>query len=931
MPTRAITWISWKSRKIDDRGQGCPKFTRQTIISTHYRMKNKLLVLLPHLVAVVVFMAVAMAFFSGINDEYGLKQPDMDKVMGMSKELSDYRLMNEEEPLWSNNMFGGMPGYQTNMSYPSNWVRPVDRFLKLYSEPSIGSLYMCMFGFYILMLCLRVNPWLGIVGAVSFGLSTINILYLGGGHTSKVNAIGYMAPVLGGVILALRGRWLLGGAVFALFFALHLASNHLQMTYYLAFLVFAVVVGESIRLLLDKQWMDVLKAGAALLVGGALAIMPNFGSIYTTYEYSKLTTRGRSDLTIKPEGKEDNAQVSDGLNNSYILEYNMAPGEPWAMMIPNAKGGSSSIALTDNKEAMQRAPKNVRENMQGFTQYWGDQGSSAGAFYFGAGMMFLFVLALILGRDSLRWPFLVIAVMAILLCMKDMHALNRFFIEKFPMYNKFRDSKMMLVLIQVMAPALGILFIDGLLKNGLNQSRRKLLFGVMGGFLVVLFALIASPSITGPLISNNEVEYFDQMRDQYKSDARTVGMIGDIEDALVDVRSAVFTEDAQRTLLIVIAIAAVLVLISLNKVKWQVVAAVTGLIFLGDMWSVSSRYFNSEKKKDPRSGKMEFAHYERVDDRIFPYAPDTCDMRILRMESANIPDFQAKTAKLEDAMSSHVPFKGKDPKRIHVASEFGALQLSTNYRVLLATPGVFTDVTAAYFHKSIGGYHAAKLKRYQEMIDFYIADEIEEVNAAIKTGSPMVVDSVMASTGVLNMLNTKYVKYSPGAAPISNIHALGNAWFVNDLKMVATADEEMQALAQMNPATEVVVNKEYESLLSGAGSPDSAARATMTSYGTRRINYEVSTPVSAPLVFSEIYYPAGWVCRIDGQETPYFRANYFLRGVVVPAGEHKVEWSFEPKTYETGIKVNMAGSVSLLLLVLLVFGAEVWKWWRKGA
>jgi hypothetical protein len=223
------------------------------------------------------------------------------------------------------------------------------------------------------------------------------------------------------------------------------------------------------------------------------------------------------------------------------------------------------------------------------------------------------------------------------------------------------------------------------------------------------------------------------------------------------------------------------------------------------------------------------------------------------------------------------------------------------------------------------------LKRYQEMIDFYIADEIEEVNAAIKTGSPLVVDSVMASTGVLNMLNTKYVKYSPGAAPISNSHALGNAWFVNDLKIVATADEEMQALAEMNPATEVVVNKEYENLLSGAGSPDSAARATMTSYGTRRVNYEVSTPVSAPLVFSEIYYPAGWVCRIDGQETPYFRANYFLRGVVVPAGEHKVEWSFEPTTYETGIKVNMAGSVSLLLLVLLVFGAEVWKWWRKAA
>jgi hypothetical protein len=515
--------------------------------------------------------------------------------------------------------------------------------------------------------------------------------------------------------------------------------------------------------------------------------------------------------------------------------------------------------------------------------------------------------------------------------MKDMHFLNRVFIEKVPMYNKFRDSKMILVLIQLMAPALGILFIDGLIKNGVNQSRRKVLFGVMGGFVAVLFMLIASPSITGPLISNNEVEYFDQMREQYKTDTRTLGMIGDIEDALVDVRIAIFTEDAQRTLLIVIAIAAVVVLISLNKVKWPVVAAVTGLIFLGDMWSVSSRYFNSEKRKDPRSGKMEYAHYEKVDDRFFPYASDTCDRRILRMESVNIPDFESKVSKLEAAMSSRPPYKGKDPKRIHDACEFGALQLNSNYRVLLATPGVFTDVSAAYFHKSIGGYHAAKLKRYQEMIDFYIADEIDEINAAIKTGSPIAVDSVMASTGVLNMLNTKYVKYSPGAAPISNQHALGNAWFVKDVKVVASADEEMQGIATMDPATEAIVNKEFEGMLAGTSSPDSTSRAAMTAYATRRIAYETSSPVAAPLIFSEIYYPAGWVCKIDGQETPYFRANYFLRGVVVPAGNHKVEWSFEPKTYETGIKVNMAGSVSLLLLVLLVFGAEVWKWWKRMA
>lgn len=895
-------------------------------------MKNKLLQLLPHVVAIVVFMAVAMTFLSGINEEYGLKQPDMDKVMGMSKELSDYRMMNDEEALWSNNMFGGMPGYQTNMAYPSNWVRPVDRLLKLYTDPSIGSLYMCMFGFYVLMLCMRVNPWLGMVGAVSFGLSTINVIYLGGGHTSKVNAIGYMAPVLGGVLLALRGRWLLGGAVFALFFSLHLASNHLQMTYYLAFLITAVIVGESIRLLFKKQWFDLAKAGLALLVGGVLAFLPNFASIATTYEYSKLTTRGKSELTIRPEGKEENAQVSDGLNTNYILEYNMSAGEPWAMIIPNAKGGSSAVMLADNKEAMQRAPKNIRENMQGFSQYWGDQGSSAGAFYFGAAMMFLFVLALILSRDSIKWPFLAIAVLAILLCMKDMHAVNRFFIEQFPMYNKFRDSKMILVLIQLMAPALGMLYIDSLLKEGIKPQARKVFYACAGVLVALLLIVVVSPSITGPFISQGEVEYFEGMREQYKTDTRAISTIGDIEDALVDVRSAVLAEDAQRSLLIVIVILGVLVLLILGKIKWQVVALVTGLVAIADVWSVSSRYFNSEKRRDSRSGKMEYVHYERLDDRIFPYAPDSCDRSILQLERRAIPDFDEQVAKLEQTMSTREPYKGKDKTRIHNACEFGVLQLNTNYRVLLPAPAVFTDVSVAYFHKSIGGYHAAKLKRYQEVIDFYLSDEISKINMVMKSGNASLMDTVLASSKVLNMLNTRYIKYSQSAPPLINTNnALGNAWIVSDVKLVDTADDEMRAIADINPAATVAVHKSFESIVKSPAAVDSAAAVILSDYGTRRLKYEVSTATEVPVIFSEIYYPAGWICRIDGREVPYFRANYFLRGVMVPAGRHTVEWSFEPKLYETGVRVNLAGSVSLLLLVLSIFGLELLRWWRKAA
>ena len=893
-------------------------------------MKQKLLQLVPHAVAIVVFLIIAKLFFSGINHEYGLKQPDIEKVMGMSKELSDYRLMNGEEALWSNNMFGGMPGYQTNVLYPSNWVRPIDRVLKWGADPSIGSLYMCMFGFYILMLCMRVNPWLGIVGAISFGLSTINILYIGGGHTSKVNAIGYMAPVLGGLILALRGRWLLGGAVFALFFSLHLASNHLQMTYYLAFLIAAVVLGETIRLAIARQWLDIGKAAVALLVGGIVALLPNYAGLSTTYEYSKLTTRGKTDLTIKPEGKEDNSQAADGLNTNYILEYNMAAGEPWAMVIPNAKGGSSSVPLSENKKAMQKAPKQVRENLQGFPQYWGEQGSSAGAFYFGAGMMFLFVLALFLSKDTIKWPFLFIAVLAIFLCMKEMHGINKFFIESFPMYNKFRDSKMILVLIQLMAPALGIVYLDELIQNPPTAQKRKMFFVTSGLLFALLLIVVTSPSITGPLISQNEVEYLDKFREQNKGNAGTLNMVNEIEDALPEVRSVVFSEDAQRSLFIVLAIVALTVLTVLKKINWYVLAGVAALIVTADMWSVSSRYFSNEKEKNPRTGKLEYAHYDRIDDRLFPYSPDTCDRFIQRKEMAAISDYSEQVSKLEKSMSVTEPYVGRDSKKMRAACEFGALQLNTDYRVLLASPGVFNDASVAYFHKSIGGYHAAKLKRYQEVVDFYLSDEINRVSESFKSGSTAVVDSVLGTTPVINMLNAKYVKYNGSAPPISNEkHALGNAWFVNEIQWAANANEEMQALGSMNPRDKAVVHEEFKSQVNTSGAVDSSAMASLTKYGTRKLTYSVNTPQAAPLIFSEIYYPEGWVCRIDGNEVPYFRANYILRGVQVPAGEHTVEWSFEPKSYATGVSVNMAGSVSLILLMLLVFGSELLKWWKK--
>ena len=840
----------------------------------------------------------------------------------MSKELTDYRYLTGEEGLWSNNMFGGMPGYQTSMGYPSNLMKPIDHALKLFTSPTVGALYMLMFGFYILMLCLRVNPWLGIVAAVSFGLSSFNIIYLGAGHTSKVNAIGYMAPALGALILTYRGRVLLGSALFALFLGLHLVSNHLQMTYYLIFLLGAVGLTEIIRLIVQKQVKVALLATGALVLASALGLMPNMANMLTTYEYSKFTTRGATELTMVAPGRSDDQAPTNGLRPDYILEYNMAPGELWAILIPNAKGGSSSVSITENKEAMQKATRQSRENLGMFPQYWGEQGSSAGAFYFGAAMLFLFVLALMFSKDWLRWPFLVLSFLVIFLSMKEMNGLNQFFIEKVPMYNKFRDSKMIHILMQIMVPAFGIMFIDSLLKNGVATSMRKWLWGGAGVLVFILVLVIAKPTVTGPLMSEYDVATIDNLLTQYKAEPNSVKAINELETSLLSVREYIFEKDAKRSLMIMLIAAGLVVAISFNKLKWYFFAGAMMVMVTVDMWSISSRYMNEEKRKNPRTERMEYKYYSKSEDRVLPFTPDKCDDYILQKEKVSVPDFEAKVAELQQKIEESPVFVGvKDKSKLKFSAEYGVLQLNTDYRVLLANGSTFSEANVPYFHKSIGGYHAAKLKRYQELIDFYLLNEIGAITDAFGTGSIESVDSALATCNALNMLNTKYVKYSADAPPIENgSRALGNSWFVERIKLVPTADDEMTSIATINPAVEAVVHQEFSSVAKEPTQVDSSATIQLIEYASKALTYASHSSAEAPAIFSEIYYPAGWVCRIDGNEIPTFRANYVLRGAMIPAGDHTVVWSFEPTSYSKGILINWVGSFSLIFFVLCVLG-----------
>ena len=878
----------------------------------------------PHAVAILSLVILSSAYFSPLWQGYDLDQNDIVQWRGMSQELSNYRQLHNEEALWSNSMFGGMPAYQVSTEHNANLLRPVLLTLRLGLPGAIGTLFLCFLGYYILGLCLRLGPWYSLVGAVAFGFATITILYLGAGHTGKVTSIAFLAPALGGFILAFRGRAYLGGAIFMLFLGLNIAANHLQMTYYLAFLLVAVALGESIRLIVEKQFKALSMSLAVLAVASVVAVLPSASNLMTTFEYSKYTTRGSSDLTLKP--KESSNIEQEGLSGSYILDYNFASGEQWSLLIPNAKGGASAAIGDKNKDAISNAAKgnkNVnkfKDDLKGTNSYWGAQRFTGGAFYFGAAIMTLFILAFVGLKDGIKWPFLVITLLALGLCLKEMTGLNSMFIEKIPMYNKFRDSKMILVLIQVMAAAMGMMFLKKLVEGEIawGEKGKKILTGAVAVFAIVIMYLYVSPSSTGTMISPQEQEQFDQMAKSAPKEQ--VAMIDDYSSALQDVRAEIFKSDAKRSLFLVLLVSgAVLALVYVkNSTLKMAILPVIGVIALFDGFSVSRRYLNLEKEKGA------YKKFVTLEEKEIPVKPSAADFSILDLEKPAVADFDNKSNALEQALSNsgiydHVKTKGA----LKEVANFGALQLNSDFRVArVGNP--FNDAETSFFHKSIGGYHGAKLKRIQEVIDFHLAEELDSALAYLQAGT---FDSLGGSLSILNMLNTKYYIGNPEQPAIPNKFAIGNAWFVSKVKTTNNSDEEMIALGEIDSKMEATTQASFGTQFHASQSAvDSTASVRMLAYETKVLRYEVNntSAEAQPVVFSEIYYPEGWICRIDGNEVDAARVNYVLRGTMVPAGTHTVEWSFEPKVWEKGTTISYAGSA--LLFALLAFaGFMVYK------
>jgi hypothetical protein len=911
-------------------------------------MKFNIKSILPHLIAVGIFLLFAAVYFAPVWEGNQLIQSDVKQYQGAAKEITDYRLMHHEEALWTNGMFSGMPAYQISVKHEGNWIAKVGEFLRLGLPVPVGILFVTMLGFYILGMCLRIKPWIAIIASLAFGFASFNILYLGAGHLTKVNAVSFMAPTLGGLLMATRGKWLWGSIVFSFFLALNLSANHFQISYYLFIMLGVVAIAEGIRLIIEKNHKDLAKTVTALMLGTGLAILPSASNLWTTYEYAKYSTRGDSDISVVPKGTEQGAKARSGLDRSYILEYNFGSGEALSLFIPNAKGGSGGY-LANNEEAMDAInDPTFSEQIGQFNQYWGGQQFSGGAIYFGAIGCFLFLISLFLLKDSLRFAAAFLAILCVLLSLKS-GSLNFWFIDHFPLYNKFRDTKMILVVLQVMVPLMGMLLLNHVWKGeGLYESKQYR-YGVLGGAVLLAVLLYAIPSISGSFITSDEVKQFNEAAKNTK-DSNQIAMFEGMKGELIHVRKAIYQADALRSALLVVIGAALLFFgLFYRKNPWIWVVAFGGLIAIDEI-GIDQRYLNNNEE----GGVYE--KYEALTDGQIPYLPEKADLYILDKERRKIPSLSEKTAQAKSALLRENTYGAAGEEVLDLMAQFTTTQLQTNYRVF-TFENPFNETVTSFYHKSVGGYHGAKVKRYQQMVDFYMQDEMQKANATISAlkmaklqqyaqlveipqdKAREVFDTIAISGGqlhdschILNMLNTCYVIHRRNETPIENPYSNGNVWFVNELKQVKSPNEELLGLGKLHTKQEAIVDmSNVKTPLKTKYQTDSSDQIAMTAYQTKEIHYRSNSAHEGLAVFSEIYYPEGWSCTIDGKEATYFSVNYVLRGMVVPKGKHEIVWRFEPKSYRTGSDISRTGSILLLLALFGMGGMQIRNAMRGSA
>ena len=820
---------------------------------------------LPHVMAIVILMGIAGSFYSKSFDGDRLRMPDIEHYIATAKEVNDHRERTGEQALWTDSQFGGMPTFQLGMKTSDinagSWL---GRLLRMGFPRPADHLLVALLCAYLLAAVLGCGPWISVLVAIGFGLSSLNILYLGAGHAAKVMSIATLPGILAGVLVAYRRNLWLGAGLAAAFTAINLSANHLQMTYYLAFLVGGIGITETIRLIRSGAMRQALITGAVLLAAAGVAVIPNGALVQPTLDYTPHTTRG--EVLLTPEAGVDVGE--EGLDRNYILQYSMGRGEWWSTMVPDIKGGNSPL-------------------------YWGEQSFSGGAFYFGAMLMALFMVSLILRRDSVRWPMLIVALLAIVLSWRDTSGLTDFFLEHVPGFAKFRDTKMMLMLIQCMLPIGAGLLLKDVVEGRVEWNRK--LFIASGIPLVVLGLFALMPTV------------FFEFESHVRPD-RAVEQLG--ASRALEQRLEVFRADVWRSFgLVLLAMLGLLAAVRLRAADSrplviQGVIGVLALFTLLDMQSVARRYQPADK------GWVRAVAYSH------PYQPSAADNAILADRIRRNPSVQtamdAEVARVREAYPGRI---GKREERVLEAAKFSGLQTVDHFRVLNLR-GAFSDASTSFFHRSVGGYHGAKLRRYQDLIERVLQPEQQQfANLANSAG----MDVALKAMPVHAMLNAQYIIYDPAQAPIPNSQALGNAWFASAWTMAEGADAEMAALQSLTDPRSAVVPETFSDALAGVlPGAASAGRAELVSFTPDFQEYQVTAPAKGLLMFSEIHYPEGWRLTIDGEPADLLRVNYALRGVVVPAGEHTVEMAFVLPSVQSARTIASLGSG---LLLLFVFGS----------
>ena len=809
---------------------------------------------LPDVLVVIIFAVISFAYFFPADlDGRILYRHDSSAGRGAGQETAEYHERTGKVSRWSNATFSGMPTYQTAPSYQS--VSVLNQAVKAYHlwlPENVWYVFAYLLGFYILLRAFDFRQSLAALGSIVWAFSSYFFIIIAAGHIWKVMALAYLPPMIAGIVLAYRGKYLWGFIVTAIFAAFEVDANHVQMTYYYLFIILFMIIAYLVDAIRKKRMAQFVKATAVCAAGALIGILMNISNLYHTWQYAQESMRGKSELVKKDAAN----QTSSGLDRDYITQWSYGVDETWTLLVPNAKGGAS-VPLAANTEAMKKADPNFMQIYQQLGQYWGDQPGTSGPVYVGAFVLMLFILGLFIVKGPIKWALLAATILSILLSWgHNFMPFTNFFLDYIPMYSKFRTVASILVIAEFTIPLLAMMALKKIVDEpDLLTKKAKFVyisFGLTGG-IALLFALMPTLFFSD-FISSQELEAFKSIPAEYLSP---------LESNLRSIRESIFTADCWRSFWIIVIGTLLLFLYKFKKLKAEYMVGAIAILCLIDMWQVNKRYLNDEMFVE-KSVREQAQPMTQTDRQI-----------------------------LQDK--------------------------SLDYRVLNLASNTFNENETSYYHKSIGGYHAAKLRRYQELIDAYISPEMQKMMPAIaKAGGDMTKVNGDSLFPVLNMLNAKYFIVPLQAnqtVAIENPYVYGNAWFVDKVRYVKNANEELDALGKLNLRHEAVADARFQSQLGESKNQDSTSIVKLTAYEPNQLTYDVRSATGGIVVFSEIFYPE-WTATVDGKPVEIGRVDYVLRALNVDKGHHKVVLTFDPKSVKQTETVAYLSYGVLLLVVL---------------